>query len=46
MVLVCNRTELAHELLAGLKAPRNAHLARRLAAVHPALRDPGARKTT
>jgi beta-N-acetylhexosaminidase len=46
MVLVCNRPELADELLAGLKAPRNAHLARRLAAVHPALRDPGARKTT
>ena len=46
MVLVCNRPELADELLAGLKAPRNPHLARRLAAVHPALRDPGARERT
>ena len=33
MVLVCNRPDLADELLAGLTAPRNRHLARRLAAI-------------
>jgi beta-N-acetylhexosaminidase len=42
MVLVCNRPDLADELLAGLAAPRNRHLARRLAAIHPGLRDAGA----
>lgn len=42
MVLVCNRPDLADELLAGLCAPRNRHLARRLAAVHPGLRETAA----
>ena len=42
MVLVCNRPDLADELLAGLRPPRNRHLARRLAAIHPALREAGA----
>jgi beta-N-acetylhexosaminidase len=46
MVLVCNRPDLADELLAGLKPPRNRHLARRLAAVHPALRAAGAQEGT
>ncbi len=40
MVLVCNRPDLADELLAELKAPRNRHLARRLGAVHPATQGP------
>jgi beta-N-acetylhexosaminidase len=35
MVLVCNRPDLADELLAGLRPPRNRHLARRIAAIHP-----------
>jgi beta-N-acetylhexosaminidase len=35
MVLVCNRPDLADELLAELKAPRNRHLARRLGAIRP-----------
>jgi len=35
MVLVCNRPDLTDELLAGLIAPRNRHLARRLASLHP-----------
>ena len=39
MVLVCNRPDLADELLAGLKPPRNRQLARRLAAIHPAHRE-------
>ncbi len=41
MVLVCNRPDLADELLARLRPPRNPHLARRLAAVHPGLGMPG-----
>ena len=39
MVLVCNRPDLADELLAGLAAPKNRHLARRIAAIHPGLRN-------
>ena len=39
MVLVCNRPDLAAELRAGLKPPRNRQLARRLAAIHPAHRE-------
>jgi beta-N-acetylhexosaminidase len=35
MVLVCNRPDLAEELLASLVAPRNRNLARRVAAIHP-----------
>jgi beta-N-acetylhexosaminidase len=46
MVLVCNRPDLADELLAGLVPPRNRHLTRRLAAIHPALRAAGAREGT
>ena len=42
MVLVCNQPDLADELLAGLAAPRNRHLARRIAAIHPGQRDDGA----
>lgn len=38
MVLVCNRPDLADELLANLQAPPNPQLQRRLAALHP--RDP------
>ncbi|MDO5057098.1 MAG: beta-N-acetylhexosaminidase [Lautropia sp.] len=38
MVLVCNRPDLADELLASLQAPPNPQLQRRLAALHP--RDP------
>ena len=37
MVLVCNRPDLADELLASLQAPANPHLQRRLAALHPRL---------
>ncbi|MGE0314858.1 MAG: beta-N-acetylhexosaminidase [Lautropia sp.] len=36
MVLVCNRPDLADQLLANLKPPKNAALARRLAALAPA----------
>ena len=36
MVLVCNRPDLADQLLAGLKPPKNPALARRLAAMTPA----------
>jgi beta-N-acetylhexosaminidase len=36
MVLVCNRPDLADELLARLAPPANRHLARRIAAIHPA----------
>lgn len=46
MVLVCNRPDLTDELLGELsqaklqaKAPKNRHLARRIAAIHPGLRD-------
>ncbi len=46
MVLVCNRPDLADELLAGLEPPRNRHLARRLATIHPALRAAGAPEGT
>jgi len=42
MVLVCNRPDLVDELLAGLTAPRNRHLARRLSAIHPGLRETAA----
>lgn len=35
MVLVCNRPDLADELLATLQAPHNPHLQRRLAALRP-----------
>ena len=35
MVLVCNRPDLADELLASLAAPANRHRARRIAAIHP-----------
>jgi hypothetical protein len=38
MVLVCNRPDLADELLGELKAPRNRDLARRLEAIHPGRR--------
>ena len=38
MVLVCNRPDLADELLASLAAPKNRHLSRRIAAIHPGLR--------
>jgi beta-N-acetylhexosaminidase len=38
IVLVCNRPDLADELLGELKAPRNGHLARRLEAIHPGRR--------
>jgi beta-N-acetylhexosaminidase len=41
MVLVCNRPDLADELLARLRPPRNRQLARRLAAVHPGIGMPG-----
>ncbi len=39
MVLVCNRPDLVDEVLAGLSAPKNRNLARRIAAIHPGLRE-------
>lgn len=36
MVLVCNRPDLADEVLGRLKAPRNPHRGRRIAALRPA----------
>jgi beta-N-acetylhexosaminidase len=39
MVLVCNRPDLVDELLAGLRAPRNPNLARRLEAMRPPQRE-------
>lgn len=39
MVLVCNRPDLADELLAGLEWKRSAAFAARFARLHPALRD-------
>jgi beta-N-acetylhexosaminidase len=44
MVLVCNRPDLADELLGRLRAPRNRHLGRRLAAIHPGHANAAARK--